>query len=401
MAEGDTQESGGGPPTEMPGLVTGTELRVPDRVVARSRGDGRRLSGTRSGARPQGRPEAACARAGRRTCAFASDSCASHGSLRRSTIRRSSRSTTRARSPASSTSRCVSSRGRSEAPPRGGRAARAVARAGVARTGRRRARRRARARTRAPGRQAVERPRRRARPLLPGRLRLSRRVAESAVGPGAAGSLGTVDYVAPEQIRGDELDGRADLYSLGCLLYECLAGRPPFAGASDTAVVFAHLEEEPPGLPGFEHVMKKALAKEPNDRYQSGRELVAAAREGLRPETRPGRGWLVAAAVVVAAAGAGIGGYLASRDGRSQARPAPNVEQISLSPNALNLIDARTHGVGNVGLGRGERRRRGCGHRVRRRLRVAALRQRRAGRRPRLPRDPEGHAGREAAVASG
>lgn len=54
-------------------------------------------------------------------------------------------------------------------------------------------------------------------------------------------SLGTVDYVAPEQIRGEELDGRADLYSLGCLLHECLAGRPPFGGGSDTAIVFAHL----------------------------------------------------------------------------------------------------------------------------------------------------------------
>src|SRR5438876_6434753 len=61
---------------------------------------------------------------------------------------------------------------------------------------------------------------------------LSRRLAEH--GPGLTGgrSLGTVDYVAPEQIRGEELDGRADLYSLGCLLYECLVGSPPFTGGS-------------------------------------------------------------------------------------------------------------------------------------------------------------------------
>src|SRR5207244_6224662 len=100
---------------------------------------------------------------------------------------------------------------------------------------------------------------------------LSRRIEDSAAGAGEGRSLGTVAYVAPEQIRGDELDGRADLYSLGCMLYECLAGQPPFARASDTAVVFAHLQEEPPPLPGLEPVILKALAKEPDDRFQTGR----------------------------------------------------------------------------------------------------------------------------------
>ena len=54
----------------------------------------------------------------------------------------------------------------------------------------------------------------------------------------------------PEQIEGKEIDGRADQYSLACLLHECLTGRPPFARASDAAVLFAHLEEPPPGRPG-------------------------------------------------------------------------------------------------------------------------------------------------------
>ena len=119
---------------------------------------------------------------------------------------------------------------------------------------------------------------------------LSRRLADQATAGWGARSLGTVDYVAPEQIRGEELDGRADLYSLGCLLYECLAGRPPFGGSSDTAIVFAHLEEEPPALPGLEPVIRKALAKEPDERYQSGRELVDAARDALRPARRRRRG---------------------------------------------------------------------------------------------------------------
>ena len=59
--------------------------------------------------------------------------------------------------------------------------------------------------------------------------------------------MGTIDYVAPEQIAGEELDGRADVYSLGCVLYECLAGQPPFRRDSELAVVFAHLDARAAG----------------------------------------------------------------------------------------------------------------------------------------------------------
>src|SRR5262249_12330125 len=116
---------------------------------------------------------------------------------------------------------------------------------------------------------------------------LSRRLADPWPTPGAGRSLGTVDYVAPEQIRGDEVDGRADLYSLGCLLFECLTGRPPFTG-SETAIVFAHLEREPPALPGLDAVITKALAKDPDQRFQSGRALIEAARAPLQ-DGRPRR----------------------------------------------------------------------------------------------------------------
>ncbi len=113
---------------------------------------------------------------------------------------------------------------------------------------------------------------------------LTKRVSEET-GAGEDGQLmGTIDYVAPEQIAGEEIDGRADVYSLGCVLYECLVGEPPFRGDSDIAVVFAHLEAEPPApseerpdLPAaLDAVIARALAKEPERRYPSCRELARA-----------------------------------------------------------------------------------------------------------------------------
>ena len=97
--------------------------------------------------------------------------------------------------------------------------------------------------------------------------------------------MGTIDYVAPEQIAGEDVDGRADVYSLGCVLYECLVGEPPFPRDTDVAVVFAHLDAEPAGgerhrpeLPAeLDAVIARALAKEPEERYPSCRELARAA----------------------------------------------------------------------------------------------------------------------------
>ena len=114
---------------------------------------------------------------------------------------------------------------------------------------------------------------------------LTKRVSEET-GIGDDGHLlGTIDYVAPEQIAGEEIDGRADVYSLGCVLYECLVGQPPFRRDSDIAVVFAHLETEPPApsaqrpeLPAaLDAVIARALAKEPEQRYPSCREFARAA----------------------------------------------------------------------------------------------------------------------------
>jgi serine/threonine-protein kinase len=111
--------------------------------------------------------------------------------------------------------------------------------------------------------------------------------------------MGTPDYAAPEQIDGDELDGRADVYALGCVLFEALTGVPPFGDRPRMAKAAAHLHEPPPTLRSrrasvplaFEPVVARALAKRPQDRYPNAGDLGAAAlaaanAPGATPRTR-------------------------------------------------------------------------------------------------------------------
>ena len=96
--------------------------------------------------------------------------------------------------------------------------------------------------------------------------------------------VGTLDYLAPEQIRGDPVDGRADVYALGCVLYECLAGAPPFRRDTEAETLWAHMQEQPPQLgryPRLDPVLRKALAKDREDRYGSCTELIEAAAPAL------------------------------------------------------------------------------------------------------------------------
>jgi WD40 repeat protein/class 3 adenylate cyclase len=105
--------------------------------------------------------------------------------------------------------------------------------------------------------------------------------------------VGTAKYVAPEQIAGGPLDGRADQYSLGCVLFECLTGAPPFAGEELMPALWAHLNDAPPSprsrrpsLPReLDAVFERALAKRAAERYTSCRELIAEARRALEQAT--------------------------------------------------------------------------------------------------------------------
>ena len=117
--------------------------------------------------------------------------------------------------------------------------------------------------------------------------------------------LGTLDYIAPEQIEGSKLvDGRADLYSLACAAFEMLCGTPPFQRDQGVAVIWAQIYAPPPRLtdrrpdlpPAVDRVLAKAMAKAPADRYQSCLEFAAALRgaDELAPgpravEAGPGR----------------------------------------------------------------------------------------------------------------
>jgi len=148
-------------------------------------------------------------------------------------------------------------------------------------------------------------------------------------------TVGTVAYMSPEQARGDEVDARTDVWSLGVILYEMAAGALPFARDSEPAILHAILYEEPAAVkalrtgfpPRIGDVIRKALAKDPRRRYASARELAADLRSieaALGPKTRtaarrlafrrrPKPVWVAAGAVFVAAIGVGV--WLLTRPG--------------------------------------------------------------------------------------
>jgi tRNA A-37 threonylcarbamoyl transferase component Bud32 len=171
---------------------------------------------------------------------------------------------------------------------------------------------------------------------------LARHVTSVSSLTGERGFVGTIDYVPPEQIEGGQIDGRADVYSLGCVLFECLTAERPFERDSELAVVFGHLNDRPPRLTelrpelpeAFDSVFQTALAKSPDDRYQTCGELSNAARAALHGRTfvrrkLRRRRLALAAAALLGIAGAAIG--VLAEEGGSARHGMPVINETSIA----------------------------------------------------------------------
>jgi YVTN family beta-propeller protein len=173
--------------------------------------------------------------------------------------------------------------------------------------------------------------------------------------------MGSIEYCAPEQIRGDEVDGRADVYSLGCVLFEAVAGRPPFQRDTEVATLYAHLEQVPPALSSvaltsnaeLDAAVAKALAKDPAARQPTTGELGRDARRATgggsggehtvvaeRPRSR--RIAWTAGAVVLAAVVAIVAA--AALSGGSDEPPSPPAATARVKPAAI-MLDPETGSI--------------------------------------------------------
>ena len=148
--------------------------------------------------------------------------------------------------------------------------------------------------------------------------------------------MGTAKYLSPEQVRGKPLDGRADLYGLGLVLYECLAGRVPFVGETDADTALARLQREPTDLarlrpslsPNLVKVIHKLLARNPDHRYATAAETIVALRAARTgeldrtTEITPPSGLMV------------VGGEMLERSTTRSAPSAPSKPQ----PSRLTIV---------------------------------------------------------------
>jgi Tol biopolymer transport system component/predicted Ser/Thr protein kinase len=184
----------------------------------------------------------------------------------------------------------------------------------------------------------------------------------TATGPMTAEGtiLGTLQYMAPEQLEGKEADARSDIWALGCVIYEMVTGRRAFTGDSQATLIAAILDHDPPPLAtkqplvprALDHIVRRCLAKDPDQRWQSARDLFlelkwvaegGSAREAggaaQRSRTRE-RALAAALAVALAAAAAVSALYVSSGSQPSPDRPGAHVD-IPLSGTLFeNWIDS-------------------------------------------------------------
>jgi DNA-binding beta-propeller fold protein YncE len=163
--------------------------------------------------------------------------------------------------------------------------------------------------------------------------------------------VGTTDYLAPEQIRGEELDGRTDCYALACVLYECLAGAPPFRRPTEAESLWAHLREPPPPLrehPALDGVMRQALAKDPGERPATCTSLLRAAATALgvsssalgQRRISPAAALLLAGSLLLAAVAALAAIMSGGGDPETGGGPA-----LDVATNSVAALNAKGGGV--------------------------------------------------------
>lgn len=178
---------------------------------------------------------------------------------------------------------------------------------------------------------------------------LTKRMTSGAGVTRPGGWVGTLGYVAPEQIRGDRVDARADVYALGCVLCHALTGAPPHVRESDEATLWAHLHDPAPVLgpelpPALGAVLTRALARDPDDRFPSagdlGRALLAAV--GLEPPRTAER--------VVATGAAAPPGRVPPTDAETAASPGPADRRTGAAASSRGRTAAATPTAGATGV---------------------------------------------------
>jgi serine/threonine protein kinase len=169
--------------------------------------------------------------------------------------------------------------------------------------------------------------------------------------------LGTLPYMSPEQVEGQEADARSDIFSFGVILYELITGQRPFSGKSQTSLIASILREEPRRLhelepltpPGIDGVVQTCLEKDPEKRWQSAREVRHALKWTAAESSSPARARSVRAwqgvAVLTTLVALGIGGWMSwpeapSPVSRFEASVPNNVtaDEVSVSPDGRRLV---------------------------------------------------------------